>query len=202
MAHIQLNPAPSSGGSAMPSWTTTNPTAWSHVSVPGVVLTTVSTASFDAASIYYFPFYCEAAVTFDQVVVEVTTASGTPTDTTRVLIYNSGKDLQPTTLVEDLGTFISGVLGVKSVAPAGGTRTLPAGRYLFCLSPSVTYSSRILRGSVLSTPVRGAATLGTTPFDATLALLFAGGVGAPWTTSTGGSLPSSYPLFLRITAVA
>lgn len=184
--------------------TVVTPAASGMVCVPGVTFNAVgSGSSFTAGSDWYFPLWCEDYTTFDRVYAEVSTAAAAG-KVARAAIYGADASWQPTgTLIEDFGTFATDSTGVKTMTPAGGSRTLPGGRYLLALAQDGAAGFRFSRGSFQGHPLSAA--LGTAPG---LTLLSNSRSYAafpssptPWNTAAYGTAGFNYPLFLRVTAV-
>lgn len=185
--------------------TIVNPAATSIVTVPGVAASDVGALqtigfNFD----YYFPVHCPDQLTFDRVLVEVSTASGSAGSVGRVGLYAAGADWQPTgTLIEDFGTFATDSTGVKTLTPSGGSRTLPGGRYLFAINVNAANTNfRAMRGGL--TPALVAAALGSNLLVTALTVsrTHAAFPSTPlaWVSASVASTPYLYCVFLRVTA--
>jgi hypothetical protein len=180
-----------------------NPAAVSVYTLPGVALGGSIGTGLTADNDYYFPFACEDYVTFDQIAVDVSTASGAGGSTGRIALYNATASWQPTgTLIEDFGTFATDATGVKTLAPAGATRTLPGGRYVFAINLSANASLRCLTGGPASPVGTG---VGTSPFadKYSVGRTYAAfpSTGTTWTTVSTSTSATKQAVFMRVTAV-
>lgn len=188
--------------------TGTNPAAAATATLPGVRgggASTSSGQSYNANRCWYFPIFCEDYTTFDQISLEVTTATAGG-NTGRVALYAADASWQPTgTLIEDFGTFATDSLGSKTVTPSGGSRTLPPGRYLLALNNSISTTYRIISAA----PAQGmflASPLGSAAFRTNLYVTgqtYGAFPSTPvaWTLSDTGSAAFSYPMVMRVTGV-
>lgn len=181
-----------------------DPAAASMVCVPGVALNIGGTSALTFDRDYVYPLWVDTEVTFDQVVLEVSSASGSPGSVGRAALYAATKSMQPSgALIEDFGTFATDSLGVKTIAPAATTRTLPAGRYVLVVN--VSAANATFRAAVRSglTGVRAALTANLFASQLYVARAHAAfGTATPWTTQTISTNNFDYVAFLRVTAVA
>ncbi|RYX82063.1 hypothetical protein EON83_21385 [bacterium] len=111
--------------------------------VPGFSPIGLGTNALNGSSLYYAPFIAQSSFSFDQFIVEVTTA-GVSGANVAVALYNADADLLPTSLYLDGGTVATDTVGVKTLSVSSGT--VPAGRYHLALLPSVTATFRAFRG--------------------------------------------------------
>lgn len=173
--------------------------------IPGVANINVATSIYAKDTDWFFPILAEGYLTFDQVICEVTTDSGSGGSTGRIALTAADATWQPSgSLIEDFGTFATDSTGVKTVAPSAGSRTLPPGRYLLVLNVSGGGTTfRVIRGS-LNTGLL-ATGLGANPTPHTLSVgrshaAFPSPIPA-WTTAGAQNQPFYYPTVLRVTAV-
>lgn len=181
---------------------TLNSAAAFLLTVPGVGGITLENTVPRAASFdYYHPIWCASYLTFDQVVSEVTTASGSAGSVARVGIFAADSSWQPGTLIEEFGTIATDALGVKTIAPAAGTRTLPGGRYLLamnCSAGTTTFrSGRGSPGTMLSAALGPSAMADTLRVPRTHAAFPS--PGTAWTTIVFSAIGLQQSIFLRVT---
>lgn len=187
--------------------TVVNPAAIAMCTIPGVKGAGLATSTTTYASInrdHYYPVACEDSVTFDQVLLEVTTA-GSAGATCRVGLYTADASWQPVALVEDFGTAAIDSTGVKTLTPAGGSRTLAPGRYLLAHNHSANTGYRTITGCPPSGPLLGTA-IGTSPHYTELyvARTYAAFPSTPSAWSSGsqsGTGAFVYVVWLRVTGV-
>lgn len=176
-----------------------------HV-IPGVIPIAISTVGRAVATDYVYPFFCNRDTTFDLLTVEVTTQNGNGGSVARWAVYTANSAWQPVTLVEDLGTHAIDSTGVKTIAPAGGTRTLTAGRYVMVSNASTTgtWTGRSIRGCLASGALfNPSGTTSLFPNLFSVARVYgAFGAATAWTAATAAATAFEYPFWLRVTAVA
>lgn len=186
---------------------TVNPAAASMLAVPGLPGgAPVGTRAYQVNLDYYFPIFCSSYLTFDQVAVEVSTASGSAGSVGRVGLYAATSSWQPTgTLIEEFGTIATDSTGVKTLTVNGATtRTLPGGRYVLALNVNgATVTLRTVKGSPSTLFV---STLGASPsvalFSVSRAHAAFPSTGSTWTTAPGAATGFDQAIFLRVTAEA
>lgn len=185
--------------------TLVNPAAISMVTAPGVAPAgAVTTQSYNINIDHYFPIFCEDTVTFDQVLIEVATASGSAGSIARLAIYNATASYQPTgTLIEEFPTAATDATGVKTSTPSGGSRKLLPGRYV--LAMNLNGAAATLRALPGGLGLMLLATLGSNPYSAKLRVGRTNAAfpstGTTWTTSDFSTTGLNYAVFLRVTAV-
>jgi hypothetical protein len=110
----------SSGGDYPPERT---PMSGFLYTLPGWTILTQSTQA-SLNHLYYIPIWVDRTRTYDQIMVQVTTAGATSA-TTRMGIYTSVAD-RPHTLIEDFGTVLTNTTGTKKITI---NLTLDRGQY-------------------------------------------------------------------------
>lgn len=171
--------------------------------IPGLAVTASSTAALSANTDYNYPIWAEADLTFDQLLLNVSTA-GSAGSTGRIAIYNAAGSLQPTgTLIEDFGTFALDSTGNKTMTPSGGSRTISAGMYILSLNLSASASLKSYRGAFPSSPLTTSLSSGPYVYNLTVGRTHAAFPSSPtaWTTVSANTLPFEHTIALRVTAV-
>jgi hypothetical protein len=185
--------------------TVINPAAVSLVTIPGVATAATATQAISPNLDTYFPIWCASYLTFDRLILEVTTANATVGAIGRVGLYAADSSWQPGALIEDFGSVAIDSIGVKTLTPASGSRTLPGGRYVLALNNNGGATTfRIMRGAPAASALI-LATFGTSPAPAFMQASRTNAAfptpGAAWTTAPS-STSGVYPILLRVTAEA
>lgn len=167
-----------------------------YLTIPGVDgLSLSGTFGIAANTLYHECIYVSTNITVDQILIEVTTlAAGA---SARLGIYTADRDWQPVSLVLDAGTVSVASIGVKSIAI---NQVLPAGKYLLVMVSDGAPSLRRWAGSQRYSG--WLTTLGAAGWISLLTRAFTYATlpdpPSDWDTATGGSIPLSHFIFLRV----
>lgn len=183
-----------------------NPAAVSMVTVPGVMpCGTATSQSYNINQDHYYPVFCEDTVTFDEVLVGVTTASGSAGSIGRIAIYNATPSWQPTgTLIEEFPSVATDATGNKTSTPAGGSRKLPPGRYVIgfnCNGAAVTLQAYPGNVGMFVSAGLGGSPYAQKGFRVPRTNAAFPSTGTTWTTFDFNANGTNYAIFLRVTAV-
>jgi hypothetical protein len=161
-------------------------TAWWYI--PGNMIFGSVTKAMNANFMNYYPWYLTNAWTFDTLAIEVTTLGA---GLMRAGLYNADLKWQPTTLVQDFGTFDVSTAGVKTKSITA--LALPAGRYIACLVDNVNCTIRVANVQNMAAGAGTGLGANNVPYEwyraFTYAALPADGTTIPWTTPTYGAGP-------------
>lgn len=164
-------------------------------SIPGVELSTQSTISLPTNYIHYFPIKIVTPVTYDRMIVEVTTAASAGKKL-RLAIYNANINWQPTSLILDAGEVAA---DTNAVVTKTINQTLTPGPYLLAIAIQETTVLRALRGGSRYTgvfPTLGATSILQAAYVSKAYAAFSD-PGTSWNAVWAGILPFSHALFLR-----
>lgn len=160
--------------------------AWWYI--PGNMILGATTKAVNANFMNYYPWFLDVAWTFDTVAVEVTVLGA---GLMRAGLYNADTKWQPTTLVQDFGTFDVSSTGVKSKTITA--LPLPAGRYIACLVDNVNTTIRVANVANFASGAGTGLGANIVPYEwyraFTYAALPSDGTTIPWTTPTYGAGP-------------
>jgi hypothetical protein len=180
-------PAAGGGGSAVdPGHAYGAGAAWWYI--PGNLVFGSTTKAVNANFMSYYPWFVEASWTFDTLGIEVTTAGA---GLLRAAIYNADTKWQPTTLVQDFGTFDVSTIGVKTKTITA--LTLPPGRYIAVVVDNVNTTIRVMSTQTPAVGVATAMGANVIAFEwyraFTFAALPADGTTIPWSNITYSAGP-------------
>lgn len=128
--------------------------ATTYYNLPNVAFNAQSTLAIAANTARYFPIKIDTSITIDQLVTEVTTASGSGGSTARLALYAAGTDWQVGALVVDGGTVATDSTGVKA---ATVNTVVSSGRYYLVINADVGFTARSIRGSLVASHMRWSA---------------------------------------------